>query len=114
MQNSGDCRETTTIGAFIRCKREAKALSLRCLARECQVSHAFLRRIECGECGAPERLLLALARRLDCDSDEMLLKAGVIPRDVLSLLQAEPGLCAELRARRKSPVATGGNLKVTA
>jgi HTH-type transcriptional regulator, competence development regulator len=70
-------------GPHIRETREARAITLRGLARLLEVEPAYLSKIE-REIFAPpsESLIMKIAAHLDEDPDQLLALAGKIPSDV--------------------------------
>jgi len=94
--------ETESLGDHIRKARERKAkanrsFSLRQLAIRCDVSPAYLSRVERNEVSPPgEETLLKLADELGEDKDVMLAMAGKISGDLRAAILARPKLFAEL------------------
>lgn len=98
------------LGAHLRRLREAKAtedaaFSLRKVAQRCEITPAYLSRVERGEVAPPgEETLLRLARDLGDDPDVVLALAGKISGDLRAAILARPQLFAELiRAARTMP-----------
>lgn len=72
----------TTLGEFVKERREAKGWSKRRLATEANISHTEVHRIEIGErLGPSVPVLNALAEALGVSKEEMLQVAGYIDED---------------------------------
>jgi len=90
------------LGQYLRERREAKALkdvsfSLRQVAARCDITPAYLSRIERGELAPPgEETLTKLAEDLGEDPDLLLAMAGKISADLRAVILARPQLFAEL------------------
>lgn len=78
-------------GAFIRSKREAQEIGLREMAKMIGVSPTYLSKIERDEFTPPtEEKVLAIAKILDCDPDELLAMAGRVPSDLADIIKRRP------------------------
>jgi transcriptional regulator with XRE-family HTH domain len=74
-----------------------RTYSLRQVASRCNVTAAYLSRVERGEVAPPgEDTLIHLARELGEDPDVMLAMAGKISADLRAAILARPRLFAEL------------------
>jgi len=81
------------------------SFSLRKLASRCEVTPAYLSRVERGEVAPPgEETQIKLANELGEDPDVMLAMGGKISSDLRSIILARPKLVAELiRAIKSMP-----------
>lgn len=83
-----------TFGSWIRELRQAKALTLRRLADEVQVTFTYVSKIENGKLSFGEfpsdDLILKLALALDADPDELLLLAEKIPNAIRQRVLQRP------------------------
>lgn len=71
---------TTDFGQWLRGERKRAGLTQRALAAAARIDHTYLSHIEAGrQTGIAEPTLLLLARALDLDADETLLRAGKLP-----------------------------------
>ena len=78
-------------GAKLKSMRQKKGAGLRELARNTQMSPAYLSKIEAGKEKPPtEKRIRVLAKALSCDEDHMLALAGRVPCDVLRTIQRHP------------------------
>ena len=86
-------------GPHVREKREARAITLRGLARLIDVEPAYLSKIEREIFPPPsEALILKIAAHLGDDLDRLLALAGKIPSDVKNMIiQSEGRLAQKLR-----------------
>lgn len=102
MQHTEDPSSQITFGQYVRRLREQlsekdTAFSLRQVARRCDVTAAYLSRVERDEVSPPgEETLMKLAHDLGEDPDVMLAMAGKISADLRSAILARPQLFAEL------------------
>lgn len=77
-------------GQRLRELRVGRGATLKGLARALGVDHSFLGRIERGVVGAPESLIRAISRELDCPSEPLLILGGYLPEDIHEILRAQP------------------------
>jgi HTH-type transcriptional regulator, competence development regulator len=78
-------------GAFIRREREAKEIGLREMAKKIGVSPTYLSKIERDEFAPPtEEKVRAIAKIIECDSDELLGLAGRLPSDLTEIIKRRP------------------------
>jgi HTH-type transcriptional regulator, competence development regulator len=87
-------------GPHVRAAREARAITLRGLARLIDVEPAYLSKIEREIFPPPsEALIVKIAEHLNEDPDRLLALAGKIPSDIKNMiLQSEGQLAKMLRA----------------
>ena len=100
-----------SFGALVRRKREAKEIGLREMAKMIGVSPTYLSKVERDEFPPPaEDKVKAIAKIIECDSDDLLALAGRVasdfseiikeqPREMASFLRAAKGLTAEELAK---------------
>ncbi|WP_035484803.1 helix-turn-helix domain-containing protein [Geminicoccus roseus] len=110
MQHGEPTARTGSFGSYVRRLREERAaegagFSLRQVAGRCQITPAYLSRVERDEVAPPgEEALLRLAQDLGEDPDVMLAAAGKISADLRAAILARPLLFAELiRAIKTMP-----------
>ena len=78
-------------GAFVRRKRQGKGVGLRQMAKIIDVSPTYLSKIERDEFAPPaEDKVKAIAKILDCDSDELLARAGRVASDITDTIKRRP------------------------
>jgi transcriptional regulator with XRE-family HTH domain len=89
-------------GAFIRRQREAKGFGLREMAKMIGVSPTYLSKIERDEFAPPaEDRINAIAKIIECDSDDLLARADRVSSDVSDIIKREPiALTALLRTAK--------------
>lgn len=74
-------------GEIIRQKRLSKNMTLRELARQTELSAAFISKMEVGDFKPPKaENIIKIATCLDLDADDLFLKAGKIPQDIVNLI----------------------------
>ena len=77
-------------GAFIRRKREAKDLGLREMAKMIGVSPTYLSKVERDEFPPPaEDKVLAIAKIIECDADDLLARAGRVSSDITDIIKRQ-------------------------
>lgn len=102
MKHLERAREWMEFGDAVRRLREARAsseqgFSLRQVAARCDITPAYLSRIERGEVAPPgEETLIKLAKEIGEDPDVLLAMAGKISADLRAVILARPKLFAEL------------------
>ena len=91
-----------TLGQFIRRRRVEKNFGLREMARQVDISPAYLSRVETDEEQTPpgEETLKAIAKALDEDLDNLMHLAGRVPADVGEMIKKDPDLPQFLRTAR--------------
>ncbi len=91
-----------TLGQFIRRLRGEKNLGLREMARQVDISPAYLSRVETDEEKTPpaEETLKAIAEALAADLDTLMHLAGRVPSDVGEMIKEDPHLPQFLRTAR--------------
>lgn len=84
-------------GPHIRAAREARAVTLRGLARLIEVEPAYLSKIEREIFPPPsEALIFKIAEHLNEDPDRLLALAGKIPSDIKNMILQSEGKLAKL------------------
>ena len=108
---------TRTFGAVVRAERTKRGFGLRQFAKMIGVSPTYLSKIERDEFGPPaEERVVAIAKHLECDQDELLALAGRVatdlkdiirrrPQEMASFLRSANGLNAEGMAKLAKDVA---------
>ena len=89
-----------TIGEVVRSLRLGKGMSLRALATEAGVSATYIDQIERGHRAPSAGIAAKLGAILGADPEWLLLLAGRVPNDILSMLRAEPELVQRIRESR--------------
>ena len=89
-------------GAFIRQEREAREIGLREMAKKIGVSPTYLSKIERDEFPPPaEDKVKAIARIIECDTDDLLARAGRVSTDISEIIKRHPvELAALLRTTK--------------
>lgn len=91
--------EARPLHDLLRELREQQGRTLRQAAGELDVSPAYLSRVERGEKPASAAMLARAASYYDVPQELLALSRGVVPADVVMVLQRHPELLAELRSR---------------
>lgn len=79
-----------SLGSTIRELRKDKGIGIKVLAREVNVDHTYLSKIENEHVLPSEEVVGRLANYFHYDRDELLLLANRIPRDILEILRTRP------------------------
>ena len=80
-----------TFGATVRREREKLDISLRRFAKQIGVSPTYLSKVERDEFRPPaEDKVLAIARFIGCDPDELLALAGRVSTDLTDIVRRQP------------------------
>ena len=89
-------------GAFIRGEREAREIGLREMAKMIGVSPTYLSKVERDEFPPPaEGKVKAIAKIIQCDSDDLLARAGRVSADISDIIKRHPiELAALLRTTK--------------
>ena len=93
-------------GAFVRQEREAKEIGLREMAKMVGVSPTYISKVERDEFQPPaEDKVIAIARILGRDQDELLALAGKVSSDLTELIREHPRQLAALLRTTKGMTA---------
>jgi ribosome-binding protein aMBF1 (putative translation factor) len=89
-------------GAFIRREREAKEIGLREMAKIIGVSPTYLSKVERDEFPPPaEDKVKSIAKIIECDTDDLLARAGRVSSDISDIIKRHPvELAALLRTTK--------------
>lgn len=78
-------------GEHLRKTRESAGVSLRALARRCDLSPAYISLVELGKSDPPTaNVIEQIAAVLKCDADDLVFRAGRLPSDVAATIQRYP------------------------
>ncbi|HEY7933861.1 MAG TPA: helix-turn-helix transcriptional regulator [Solirubrobacteraceae bacterium] len=91
--------DTAPLGDLLRDLRERQGRSLREAARALEVDPAHLSRVERGAKPASSAVLERASSYYSVPRELLALSRGVVPDDVVALLQRHPELIEELRSR---------------
>src|ERR1700676_919848 len=89
-------------GKFVRREREAKEIGLREMAKMIGVSPTYLSKVERDELTPPaEDKVKAIAKIIDCDTDELMARADRVSSDLSDIIKRHPvELAALLRTTK--------------
>jgi transcriptional regulator with XRE-family HTH domain len=89
--------ERERFGAFIRREREGKEIGLREMAKMIGVSPTYLSKVERDEFSPPaEDKVRAIANIIECDTDDLLARAGRVSTDITDIIKSRPVQLAAL------------------
>lgn len=78
-------------GAFIRREREAREIGLREMAKMIGVSPTYLSKVERDEFPPPaEDKVRKIAEIIECDTDDLLARAGRVSSDISDIIKRRP------------------------
>ncbi len=77
-------------GPFLKKLREEKGLSIKKLSPKLDVTYSYLSKIENGHSRPSDQFIEKLAKTLNHDKEELMIKAGKIPDDVLKIISNNP------------------------
>ena len=80
----------SNFGRFIREIRQSRGHSIKSLAPKLSVSYGYLSKIENGHTIPSEDFIGKLSECFGYDREELMLKAGKIPADILKILRDNP------------------------
>lgn len=84
---------------LLRDLRESRGQTLRQAARDLELDPAYLSRVERGEKPVSMGFLRRASNYYDVPEELLALSRGVVPNDVVAILQRHPQLLADLRER---------------
>jgi transcriptional regulator with XRE-family HTH domain len=89
-------------GTFIRGRRAAREIGLREMAKMIGVSPTYLSKVERDEFPPPaEDKVKAIAKVIECDTDDLLARAGRVSSDISDIIKRQPvELAALLRTTK--------------
>lgn len=79
-----------TFGKMLRKLRSEKGVSIKQLAPAVGVNYTYISKLENSKVNPSPEVVEKLSHYFDYDSDELMLAAGKIPKDILSILQSNP------------------------
>ena len=89
--------ERERFGAFLRREREGKEIGLREMAKMIGVSPTYLSKVERDEFSPPaEDKVRAIANIIECDTDDLLARAGRVSTDITDIIKSHPVQLAAL------------------
>lgn len=108
-------KENQKIGDYLREKRQAlleesQEYSLRSIAKQLQISHVYAGAVERNETIPSQERLQQWAEILNENSDQLLTRAGYIPKDVQDILLRNPNLYEKIReieSKKTKPIRDG-------
>ena len=77
-------------GPFFKQTRKGKGYSIKNLARELMVDYSYLSKIENGHTLPSEEFIKKIAKLFGHDEEEIMLRAGKIPEDIIRILRENP------------------------
>ena len=78
-------------GAFIRRERETREIGLRVMAKMIGVSPTYLSKVERDEFPPPaEDKVRKIAEIIECDTDDLLARAGRVSSDISDIIKGRP------------------------
>jgi transcriptional regulator with XRE-family HTH domain len=88
--------------------REQKGLGIKRLAPQLRVNYTYLSKLEHGELQPSVDLVKRIADYFGCERDLLLLAAGKVPDDVLSILREQPEESLRMLRTRFARQVAGG------
>lgn len=82
--------EREDFGSFLRGLRQEKRYSLKSLANKINVDYTYLSKLENGHSTPSERFIEKVAALFDSDKEELMVRAGKIPDDILKIISDNP------------------------
>ena len=77
-------------GSFLRGLRHENGYSLKNLANKMKVNYTYLSKLENGHSSPSEKFIEKVAAIFEYDQEELLVRAGKIPDDILSIISDNP------------------------
>lgn len=91
-----------SFGIFFKAARKNKGYSIKSLAQELNVNYTYLSKIENEHTVPSEEFIRNIARLFGYDEEELLVRAGRIPPDVIRIIRDNPKEAIEFLRRRFS------------
>jgi len=82
--------EGQDFGSFLRGLRQEKGYSLKRLANKMDINYTYLSKLENGHSTPSERFIERVVAVFHYDKEELLVRAGKIPDDVLRIISDNP------------------------
>ena len=89
-----------TFGGKIKFLRKRSGYSIKRLSSKLNVNYSYLSKIENGKSVPSEEFITKISEIFNCDKEELLLRAGKIPDDILEILKDNPIEAAEYLRNR--------------
>lgn len=88
-----------SFGPFIKKHRLNRGLSIKKLSAELDIDYSYISKIENNKTIPSEIFIRRLADLLQCDKEELLMRAGKLPEDIIQILQNNPKTAADFLRR---------------
>ncbi len=83
-------KKENSFGDRIRNLRGKRGVSIKNLATTLEVNYTYLSKIENNRSIPSEEFIEKLARVFNCDAEELKIRAGKIPEDIVTILREHP------------------------
>ena len=84
-----------SFGSFLRKLRLDKGVSIKKLSSELNVNYSYLSKIENGHSLPSDEFIKRIAALFGCDNEELLIRAGKIPDDIIKIISDNPKMAIE-------------------
>ena len=83
-------RKAKSFGAVLKSLRNAKGYSIKTLAEQVEVNYTYLSKLENGHSSPSEDFIERIATFFNYDKEELMVRAGKIPEDILEIVARNP------------------------
>ena len=77
-------------GLILKNLRKKKGISIKKLAPELDITYTYLSKLENDKVYPSEEVIKRIGEYFDYDTDELLISANKIPKDIIEILQSNP------------------------
>jgi transcriptional regulator with XRE-family HTH domain len=83
-------RKTESFGTVLKSLRSANGYSIKTLAEQVEVNYTYLSKLENGHSSPSEDFIERIATFFNYDKEELMVRAGKIPEDILEIVAKNP------------------------
>jgi len=89
-------------GHILKDLRKKKGLSIKRLSSQLDVNYSYISKLENNHSNPSEDFILKIAQLFDYDKEELMLRAGKVPDDILAILTDNPKEAADFLRKKFS------------
>lgn len=89
-----------TFGTILKKIRKSKGIGIKKLSSRLNISHGYISKIENNKSLPSEEFIRKISEIFDYDMEELMIRAGRIPEDILSILRENPKEAAKYLRNR--------------
>ena len=88
-------KKNDSFGSFVKDLRHNKGLSIKNLGSKLDINYSYISKIENDHCIPSEDFIKRISEIFNYDKEELMLRAGKIPEDIIGILKNNPKAAAD-------------------